>query len=388
MARRHLRLREPGWKLGLFLNGTGAVSTLVVTAIIAVVKFAKGAWVVVLFVPVLVAILVKVNRTYEAEEEDLMQGLGVIDRPLPRRHVAVVLVEAIDQKTCHALQYALTIRPQEIIPVHLVTEEGSDGDLAQRWKALEMPGRIRIVQCGSDPRPECLGRLVRELATGLVQVTVIVPGPSRLSFWQRVRRGRTWSGLVRPLRDLDNVSVVVVRDHGGRGHPWDRGRIRLAPRPRHVAVILVDRLDRSVLKAIRYARSIQAFDIRALHAGVDPGRAQQLAEQWADVGPTLAIPLDLDECFDRDVARTVRRYVDELEGEDAEITVIVPRREYPRLLQRFLHDRTSRSIATSLEDEPHVDVVLVPYRVRSRHRRGGRPHQDSSLAPTAAFPTR
>src|SRR2546428_1659428 len=27
MARRHLRLREPGWKLGLLVNGFGAVST-------------------------------------------------------------------------------------------------------------------------------------------------------------------------------------------------------------------------------------------------------------------------------------------------------------------------------------------------------------------------
>src|SRR5207249_10275299 len=117
MARRHLRLREPGWKLGLFLNGAGAISTLLVTAIIGVVKFARGAWIVVLFVPVLVAVLVRVTRNYEAEEEDLLEGLGRIDRPLAKRHVAVVLVDAVDEKTCHALQYALTIRPQEIIPL-------------------------------------------------------------------------------------------------------------------------------------------------------------------------------------------------------------------------------------------------------------------------------
>jgi hypothetical protein len=170
--------------------------------------------------------------------------------------------------------------------------------------------------------------------------------------------------LVRPLRDLDNVSVVVVRDHGSHADRGPMDRIRILPRSRHVAIILVDRLDRSILKAIRYARSIQALDIRALHAGVDPGRAQDLAEQWGDVGHALGIPLDLDECFDRDIARTVRHYVEEQKSEDAEITVIVPRREYPRVLQRFLHDRTSRSIARSLADEPHVDVVLVPYRLR------------------------
>ena len=151
----------------------------------------------------------------------------------------------------------------------------------------------------------------------------------------------------------------------------------------------VRRLDRSVLKAIRYARSIQALDIRAIHAGIDPGRAQRLAEQWGDVGHILEIPLDIDECFDRDIARTVRLYVDELEADDAEITVVVPRREYPRPLQRFLHDRTSRSIARSLQDEPHVDVVIVPYRLRKidrHHRARARTHSVSVAA--ATLPTR
>src|SRR5205823_13689444 len=118
MAKRHLRLREKGWQTGLFLNGLGAVCTLVVTLIIGVVKFARGAWIVVLFVPVLVAVLVRVNRTYEAEEEDLLEGLEKIDRPLPKRHIALVLVDALDEKTFHALQSALTIQPQETTPPH------------------------------------------------------------------------------------------------------------------------------------------------------------------------------------------------------------------------------------------------------------------------------
>jgi amino acid transporter len=368
MARRHLRLREKGWRFGLFLNGLGAVSTLVVTGIIGVVKFDKGAWAIVLLVPALVAILVRVNRTYEAEEEDLMEGLETIHRPLPRRHLAVVLVDALDEKTFHALQYALTIRPQEILPVHVAPDDDAPADMLRRWKALGLPGHLRVVPARGRPKAECLDELVRDAAAADVQVTVIVPGPARLTFRQRLRRGRTWSGLVRPLRDLDNVSVVVVRDHGGGGHRLGEHRVQISPRSRHVAVILVDRLDRSILKAIRYARSIQALDIRALHAGVDPQQAQHLAEQWSEVGQILGIPLDLDECFDRDIARTVRQYVEELRTDEAEITVILPRREYPRLLHRLLHDRTSRSIAAALRDEPHVDVVLVPYRLRLRRR--------------------
>jgi amino acid transporter len=375
MAKRHLRLREKGWKLGLFLNGLGALSTVVVTAIIGIVKFDKGAWIVVLFVPLMVFLLVRVNRIYEAEEEDLLEGLGDIDRPPAKRHVAVVLVDRCDEKTFHAVQYALTINPQEVVPVHLGTDDGVAEDLVRRWSQIGLPGALRVIDCGQRGRGECLDELLRKKSEGDVQITVIVPGPARLSFWRRVRQGASWTALLRPLRDLDNVSVVVVREHGGHGHRLLSGRVRISPRPRHMAVILVDRLDRSILKAIRYARSIEALDIRALHAGVDPAKAQELAEHWSEVGHVLGIPLDIHECFDRDVARTVAEYLQEIETPDAEITVVIPRREYPRLVQRFLHDRTSRAIARRLADEPHVDVVVVPYRLRRAHhgRPGGLP---------------
>ena len=46
MARRHLRLRQPGWRKGLLINGTGALITLVVLVVIAITKFADGAWMV------------------------------------------------------------------------------------------------------------------------------------------------------------------------------------------------------------------------------------------------------------------------------------------------------------------------------------------------------
>jgi amino acid transporter len=371
MAKRHLRLREKGWRTGLFLNGLGAFSTLVVTVIIGIVKFDKGAWMVVVFVPLLVFLLVRVNRIYEAEEEDLLEGLGKIDKPLAKRHIAVVLVDQLDEKTFHAVQYALTIHPQEVIPIHLGTDEAVARTLKQRWAQVGLPGALKVVPCEGN-RAMGLDSYLRKLAEGDVQITVIVPGPARLSFWQRLRQGASWAALLRPLRDHPNVSVVVVREHGGHGHQLRSDQVRISPRPHHVAVILVDRLDRSILKALRYARSIEALDIRALHAGVDPEKAQELAEQWSDIGHILGVPLDISECFDRDVAGTVEDYIEEINASDAEITVVIPRREYPRLVQRFLHDRTSRAIARRLADEPHVDVVIVPYRLkRVHHERGG-----------------
>jgi peptidoglycan/LPS O-acetylase OafA/YrhL len=48
MTRRHLRVREPGWRGGILINGVGALVALVV---IVVGKFTEGAWMVVIAIP-------------------------------------------------------------------------------------------------------------------------------------------------------------------------------------------------------------------------------------------------------------------------------------------------------------------------------------------------
>jgi amino acid transporter len=363
MAKRHLRLREPGWRLGLFVNGLGAVSTFLVAVIIGIVKFKGGAWVVMVGVPMLVFVLTRVNKTYEAEDQALNEGLERIGRLQTRRHVAVVLVDGLDGKTHHALQYAFTLQPDRVRAIHLSTDQEAAEQLAGEWEERIIGEPLEVIPCPGGRRGRCLAKLIRREIPGETSVTVVLPGPARQSPWQRLMRGRTWSGVTGAMAELPNVSVVVVRDHHGPGHPVQQGRLRILARPRHIAVILVGRLDRSVLKAIEYTRAVKALEVRALHAAVDLDQAGELLEAWAEAGQMLRIPLDVDACPDRNIVRTVRDYIEPLKAKDAEVTVVLPRHDYPGILQRLLHDRTSRSLTRALRDEPHVDLVAVPYRL-------------------------
>src|SRR5207247_9153632 len=121
-------------------------------------------------------------------------------------------------------------------------------------------------------------------------------------------RARAWSGLAASLRDLPNAGVAVLRAHRGLGHPHDH-RTQLPPRRRHVALILVEDLDRAVLKAARYARGIDALEVRAVHAANDPQRSTDLIDRWIAFGYLAGIPLDVEECFDRNIERSLRLYV-------------------------------------------------------------------------------
>jgi hypothetical protein len=164
----------------------------------------------------------------------------------------------------------------------------------------------------------------------------------------------------------------VVREHGEPGHHL-AGGTRVSPGWRHQVVIPVGRLDRSVLKAIRYARALDATEVRAVHAGIDPVRADELLVRWGEAGRLLGVPLEIVECADRNVPRSVAESVARMRSPGAEVTVVLPRRDYPRPAQRLLHDHTERRIARALAAEPHVDVVAVPYRLGTRPDPGRRP---------------
>jgi amino acid transporter len=373
MAKRHLRLREKGWKFGLFVNGLGAVATLVVAIVIAIVKFKTGAWMVMVAVPVLVFILVRVNKTYEAEEEQLVIGEEdrAIDTELPARHTALVLIDDLDAETLHAAQYALTIRPAEVRALFLGEP---DGAFAARWAELGLRIPLEFVPCPGRAG-DCIERYVRDRWANDQQITLIVPAPTDEPLRARLRRSRMWAGLSESVQDLPNVGVVVVRDHGGAGHHIDDGRTRVLPRQRHVAIVLVEGMDRAVLKAARYARGIGAGEVRAVHAASDPDRAGQLVDQWLAFGYLAGIPLDVEECNDRNIERSLRRYVEQFQRPDTEITLILPRRRFSKRRHVLLHDRTSRRIARAFAQQSHVDVVVVPF-----HLGEARPHP-------AAIPT-
>jgi amino acid transporter len=361
MARRHLRLREPGWRHGLAINGLGAATTAVVTVVIAITKFSHGAWAVMVFVPAMVWLLVRMNHHYARERVDLDEGLRAFEHEDLRRPIVVLLVEDLDRKTIHALQYAKTIRPSATHAVHVDGRDRASDDLLAQWDALGVDVPLRTLRHDGDLASSIAGYAAA--LAGEADVTVIVPGPARVGFLERLRRGRTGARLARALAPYPNVRVTLVRDHEGTGHGPATGDgdgpLRVLPRRHHRAVVLVDKPDRAALRAVRYALTLGAEEVVAIHAAVDPDLQEPLIDRWMDL--RIPVPLELVECWDRDVARSLERRVAELMAGRSEVTVVLPRRDYATLRQRLLHDRTSRRIARTLGRHEHVDVTVVPF---------------------------
>ena len=362
MSRRHLRLKEPGWRLGLAINGVGAIMTAVVTVVIAITKFTHGAWAVMVFVPVMVWLLVRMNHQYEREHDQLEENLERIPVDVPERPLTVLLVEDIDPKTVHALQYAKTIRSAEILAVHLERDRSSER-LLSTWDAAGLGDiQLKILKGHGDEASRLAG-FVGGLPTRQ-DVNVLMPVPHDVSALERLSDAREGGRLTRALLPYENVRVTLVRDHPDDVHPLSHDEhgspiVRFATRGTHTVVVLVDKLDQAVLRAVRYSLSLGATDVHAVHAALDPDKAAALVQEWS--GLQLPLILDVIECWDRNVPKALEAYVLDLAGPTTEITVVMARRDFPRLRQRMLHDRTSRKIVRALGRYPHVDVASVPY---------------------------
>lgn len=133
LVRRWRRLRPPGWRLSVAVNGVGAVLTGVVLVIVAVTKFTLGAWLVILVMPILVALLYGVHRHYRAVEDALVV---TGEEPPPtevQRPIVVVPVSRLDRPTLRALGFAKALAG-DVVAIHISDDEDASRTITERWQ--------------------------------------------------------------------------------------------------------------------------------------------------------------------------------------------------------------------------------------------------------------
>jgi hypothetical protein len=228
MAKHHIRLKEPGWKGGLFVNATGAVLSLVVDVIIAITKFKPpgailGAWVVIALVPVMVYGLTRLNKQYEAEAAELEEDAkAAAEAPILRRHVVLVLVDRLDRSTARAMQYARTLTPDDLRAVHVAYDLDHAEELAAEWRRLGLARfPLELVDCPDRRISRAVLEVVAEALDGQTEVTVLVPRREYRRFWHRLLHDRTADAIASAVSRLPHANVTFVPYHLGEEQPLE-----------------------------------------------------------------------------------------------------------------------------------------------------------------------
>lgn len=133
MVQRWRRIRTPGWQRSAAINLLGSLVTGTVLVVIASTKFLEGAWAVLLLIPIMVVVLRSIHTHYVA----VARQLSLADASPPtavRRHTAVVLISGVHRGVVPALQYALSIAPDNVTAVYVDLDADATARLKEKWK--------------------------------------------------------------------------------------------------------------------------------------------------------------------------------------------------------------------------------------------------------------
>jgi amino acid transporter len=145
MVVHHRRLKEPGYRRNIVINGVGAVATFIVLLIVAGTKFTSGAWLPIVVVPLIIALFSAIKRHYDR----VARVLAVTPEKVRHEHInhtVVVLVGSnLHRGVLKALDYARSLRPQHLVAVYVSFEEDDREGLEKQWRAFEIDVPLEIV---------------------------------------------------------------------------------------------------------------------------------------------------------------------------------------------------------------------------------------------------
>lgn len=205
----------------LGLNALGATTTLLVLVIVLITKFTHGAWIVVIAMPLLFAMMTAVRRHYDRVARELAAGPGGV--PLPSRVHAIVLVSNLHMPTLRALAYARATEPSTLTAVTVRTSSEETDALVEAWEAREIPVPLTILDAPfrdlTHPVLAHIRTLHRDSPRDLV--AVFIPEYIVGRWWENLLHNQ--SALRLKARLLFEPGVMVTNV------PWQLDRAPYAP---------------------------------------------------------------------------------------------------------------------------------------------------------------
>jgi hypothetical protein len=184
-------------------------------------------------------------------------------------------------------------------------------------------------------------------------------------------RGRHLIRLKASLLRIPHVVVTDVPVLVEDGAPRGVDAKPLIPQ-RTVTMVFVSGVNDVSVRAVNYARTLEATETRAVYFDLDPDVAHTLEVDWFD--SQMGVPLDIVEAPFRDLSipmlAEVRRFTDR---PDTVVNVVVPEYIVSRWWQLPLHNQTALFVKRLFLFEERTLLTSVPFLLESG-RAATRPH--------------
>jgi amino acid transporter len=250
MVVRWWRRRPPGWAVSLAINAVGATTTALVTLILALSGFTRGAWMVLIIVPLMVLMFLRIHNHYTnvsrqislADVDPIMgraaeRGGLIASAPMamlpneptaagihpgqneglqPIEHLVIIPIAAMNQVTLRTIAYARSIT-KNVVGVHVASDEEAEevAVLEQQWKQWVADVPLVVVESPyrslTRPLLAYIDALHRQQADRVL--TVVLPEFVPAHWWEHLLHNQTALRLKGALLGRPGIVVISVPYH-------------------------------------------------------------------------------------------------------------------------------------------------------------------------------
>lgn len=204
------RTRGSNWKTSMLVNGIGALLSAITLTIVAVTKFALGAWMVILLIPIFVSIFLYIHQHYSHVREQLriVEGQSF---PTKIEHLVVVPIDDINYASLRAIAFARTIARDAVI-LHISIDPERADKIKTKVQKYAPDMKLVIVE---SPYRAFVRPLLAYVDAVHSQhptafVTIILPEFIPARWWEGFLHNRTAARLRAAFERHPNVAVVLV----------------------------------------------------------------------------------------------------------------------------------------------------------------------------------
>ncbi|THF79467.1 APC family permease [Cohnella fermenti] len=211
MIRKWIREKPPGWAPKLVINFIGALISFTVTLMFFLTKFAM-VWPVLVFLPIILFVFYRIRRHYEAVGEQLR--IASCEPAVPiEGNVIIVPVSGITHVVERSLNYARSLKAEQIIAVYVPFEREEELRFEEKWSKWKPD--IRLVTLHSpyrsiiQPLMRFIDSVQRKAGESNYQVTVIIPQFIPRKSWHNILHNQT-SFMIRTRLLMYGKDIIMT----------------------------------------------------------------------------------------------------------------------------------------------------------------------------------
>ncbi|WP_231579168.1 APC family permease [Microbacterium oxydans] len=197
-------------KVGLIINSTGAVMTVLVLVIVTITKFTHGAYLVFFAIPILAFLMLGVKRYYRDVEHEI--AIDDTTKFGATGDLAIVLVNRLQKPVVKAIDYAIAAKHGKTLAVHVAVASDDAAQLQKDWADHLVPIPLVIVESPYRSFAQPVTQFIKQYREkhGSSVVTVYLPQYIVGHWWESFLHNRRARRLANQLMLVHGVSITLV----------------------------------------------------------------------------------------------------------------------------------------------------------------------------------